>query len=59
VTLTLILVRENIRDLNLPVVRRMNVHVIKLVLQPELLLIGHNLLYEPGLKRPNIGIVLI
>jgi hypothetical protein len=36
---------ENIRDLNLAVVRHMTLLVIKLVLQPELPLIGHNLLY--------------
>jgi hypothetical protein len=41
---------KNIRDLNLAVVRRMTVQVIKLVLQLELPLIRHNLLYEPGLK---------
>jgi hypothetical protein len=29
----------------------MTVLVIKLMLQPELPLIGHNLLYEPGLKE--------
>jgi hypothetical protein len=29
----------------------MTIQVIKLVLQPELLLIEHNLLYEPGLKE--------
>jgi hypothetical protein len=29
----------------------MTVQVIKLVLQTELLSIGHNLLYEPGLKE--------
>jgi hypothetical protein len=37
---------ENIRDLNLAVVRHMAVQMIKLPLQPELPLIGHNLLYE-------------
>jgi hypothetical protein len=42
---------ENIRDLNLAVVRHVTVQVTKLVLQPELHLIGHNLLYEPGLKE--------
>jgi hypothetical protein len=36
---------ENISDSNLAVVRRMAVQVIKLVLQPKLLLIWHNLLY--------------
>jgi hypothetical protein len=35
---------ENIRDLNLAVVRHMIVQVIKLVLQPEQTFIGHNLL---------------
>jgi hypothetical protein len=35
---------ENIRDLNYAVVRHMTVQVIKIVLQPELPLIGHNLL---------------
>jgi hypothetical protein len=42
---------DTIRDLNLAVVRHMAVQVIKLVLQPKLPLIGHNLLYEPGLKE--------
>jgi hypothetical protein len=42
---------KNIRDLNLAVVRRMTVQVIKLVLQLKLSLMGHNLLYEPGLKE--------
>jgi hypothetical protein len=35
-----------IRSLNLAMVRRMTVQVIKLVLQPELLLVGQNLLYQ-------------
>jgi hypothetical protein len=35
---------ENIRDLNLAVVRHMIVQVITLVLQPEQPFIGHNLL---------------
>jgi hypothetical protein len=38
---------ENIRDLNLAVVRYITVQVIKLVLQPEIPSIG----YEPGLKE--------
>jgi hypothetical protein len=42
---------KNIRDLNLVVVKHMTVVVIKLPLQPELPFIGHNLLYEPGLKN--------
>jgi hypothetical protein len=42
---------ETIRDLNLAVVRHMMVQVIKLVLQLELLFIGHNLLYEHGLRK--------
>jgi hypothetical protein len=29
----------------------MTVQVIKIVLQPELLLVGHNVLYEPGLNE--------
>jgi hypothetical protein len=41
----------NMRYLNLAVVRHMTVQAIKLVLQPELPLTGHNLLYEPGLKE--------
>jgi hypothetical protein len=41
---------ENIRYSNLTVVKYMTIQVINLVLQPELPLIGHNLLYEPGLK---------
>jgi hypothetical protein len=35
---------ENIRDLNLAVVRHLVVQVIKLVLQPELPFIGYKLL---------------
>jgi hypothetical protein len=42
---------ENIRDLNKAVVRHVTVLVIKLVLQPELPFIRHNLLYKPGLKE--------
>jgi hypothetical protein len=42
---------ENIRDLNWAVVRHVTVQVIKLVLQSELFLIWHNLLYEPRLKE--------
>jgi hypothetical protein len=42
---------ENIKDLDLAVVRYMTIQVINLVLQPELPLIGNNLLYEPGLKE--------
>jgi hypothetical protein len=42
---------ENIRGLNMVVVRRMTVQVIQLVLQPELLLIEHNLLYRVWTKR--------
>jgi hypothetical protein len=42
---------ENIRDLNLAVVKHMAVQVIKLVLQPKLPLIGHNLLYRAWTKR--------
>jgi hypothetical protein len=42
---------ENIRDLNLAVVRHMIVLVIKMVLETELPLTRHNLLYEPGLKE--------
>jgi hypothetical protein len=42
---------ENIGDLNLAVVRHMSVQVFKIVLQPELPLIGYYLLYEPGLKE--------
>jgi hypothetical protein len=49
---------ENIRDLNLAVVRHMIVQVIKLVLQPELLLIGHNLLYRACTKRGLIYIYI-
>jgi hypothetical protein len=40
---------ENIRDLNLAVVRHMIVLVIKIVLQTKLPLIRYNLLYGPGL----------
>jgi hypothetical protein len=42
---------DNTRDLNLAVVRRMIVPVNKFVLQPELPLIGHNLLYRAWTKR--------
>jgi hypothetical protein len=41
---------ENIRYLNLAVVRHMTVQVIKLVLQPELPLRA-NLLFKPGMKE--------
>jgi hypothetical protein len=37
---------KNTRDLDLAVARHMPVHVIKLVLQPELPLTGHNVLYR-------------
>jgi hypothetical protein len=56
---------ENIRDLNLAVVRRMTVQVIKLVLQSELLLIGHNQLYQASTKRglltttPNLHLYML
>jgi hypothetical protein len=42
---------ENIRHLNMAVVRHMTVQVIKLVLHPELPLIDHNVLYEPELRE--------
>jgi hypothetical protein len=42
---------ENIRDLHFVVARHMTVQVIKLVLQSEVPLRGHNLLYKPGLKK--------
>jgi hypothetical protein len=42
---------KNIKDLNLAVVRHMTIQLIKLVLLSKLPLIGHNLLYEPGLKE--------
>jgi hypothetical protein len=42
---------ENIKDLNLAVVRHMTVLVTKIVLQPELPLIRHNLLNGCGLKE--------
>jgi hypothetical protein len=42
---------ENVRNFNSEVVRHMTVQVIKLVLQPEIPLLRHNLLYEPGLKE--------
>jgi hypothetical protein len=42
---------ENIRDLNLAVVRHTTVQVIKHVLQPELPMIG----YEPGV---GVGVLL-
>jgi hypothetical protein len=37
----------------------MTVLVIKIVLQTELLMIRHNLLYEPGLKRGLIYVLCI
>jgi hypothetical protein len=37
----------------------MTVLVIKIVLQPELPLIRHNLLYEPGVKAANLRTVHI
>jgi hypothetical protein len=50
---------ENIRHLNLTVVRHMTVQVIKLVLQPELPLIGHNLLYRAWTKRCLICVCIV
>jgi hypothetical protein len=50
---------ENISDLNLAVVRHMTVQVIKLVLQPELPLLGHNLLYWALTKRGLIYVLYI
>jgi hypothetical protein len=50
---------ENIRDLNLTVVKHTTVHVIKLVFQPELPLIGHNLLYQAWTKRGLIYVLYI
>jgi hypothetical protein len=44
-------ITENIRYLNLAVVRHMTVQVIKFVFQPELPLIRHNLLYRTWTKR--------
>jgi hypothetical protein len=41
----------NIRDLNWRWSGHMTVQVIKLPLQPELPLVRHNLLYEPGVKE--------
>jgi hypothetical protein len=42
---------RKIRGLKFAVVRRMTVQVIRLALKPELLLIGHNLLYRAWTKR--------
>jgi hypothetical protein len=50
---------ENIRGLNLAVARHMTVQVIKLVFQPELPLIGHNLLYQAWTKRGQIYVLYI
>jgi hypothetical protein len=50
---------ENIRNLNLAVVRHMGVPVIKLVLQPELPLIRHNLLYRAWTERGLIYVLYI
>jgi hypothetical protein len=50
---------ENVRDLNLAVVRHMTVPVTKLVLQPELLLIGHSLLYRTWTKSGLVYVLYI
>jgi hypothetical protein len=51
---------ENIKDLNGAVVRRVPVQIIKLVLQSELLLIGHYQLCKDWTKsKPTICIVHI
>jgi hypothetical protein len=50
---------ENIRDLKLAVDRHTIVQVIKLVLQPELPLIGHKLLYRAWSKRGLIYVLYI
>jgi hypothetical protein len=50
---------ENIRDVSLAVVRHVTAQVIKLVLQPELPLIGHNLLYRACTKRGLIYVLYI
>jgi hypothetical protein len=42
---------ESIRGLNLAVVRHMTVQVTKLTLQPELILTGHDLLYQAWTER--------
>jgi hypothetical protein len=42
---------ENIRDLNLAVVRYVIVQVIKLVLQPEQTFMGQTCYNEPGLEE--------
>jgi hypothetical protein len=47
---------ENIRNLNLEVVKHMTTQVIKLVLQPELVLLGHSMLYRTWSK---IGLVYV
>jgi hypothetical protein len=48
---------ENIRDLNLTVVRHMTLQVIKLMLRPDLPLTGHGLLYRIWIKRGLMCIV--
>jgi hypothetical protein len=50
---------KNIRNLNLAVVRRMTVQAIKLVLQPELFLIGQDLLYRAWTKRCLVCVLYI
>jgi hypothetical protein len=50
---------ENIRDLNLAVVKHMTVQAINLVLQPELPLIRHNLMYRAWTKRGLIYVLYI
>jgi hypothetical protein len=50
---------QNIRDLNSAVVRRMTVQVIKIVLQPQLSLIRHNLLYLAWTQRGIVYVLYI
>jgi hypothetical protein len=50
---------ENIRDLKLAAARRMTVQMIKVVLQHELPLMGHNLLYRAWTKRGLVYVLYI
>jgi hypothetical protein len=50
---------ENTRRSNSVVVRHMNVEVTKLPLYPELILVGHNLLYHAWIESDLIYIYCV
>jgi hypothetical protein len=50
---------ENIRELKLVLIRRVNVQVIKLVFQPELPLMVNKLLYRAWTKRGTVYVLSI